>query len=75
MAKYYIRRQDGRAYTVFGWTPDVQAGLHYMTEKDAQGALDQMPGVTDCTIERVPPKLDAGNTRLASPIFSGARHD
>lgn len=74
MAKFYIRRQDGRAYSTFGWTPDIHGALHYHTEKDARGELDKMVGTAGCTIEKVPPKIDAGHTKLASPIFSGGFH-
>lgn len=74
MAKFYIRRQDGRAYTMHGWTPDIHAALHYHTEKDARGELDKLVGTSGCTIEKVPPKIDPGHTRLERPIFSGGFH-
>jgi hypothetical protein len=77
MAKFYIRRADGRAYSTYGWTPDIHAALHYHTEKDAQSELDKLARALNTephTVEKVPPKIDAGHTRLDRPIFSGGFH-
>lgn len=70
-ASYYVRRPDGRAYSLYGWTTDVHAALHYSSEKDAAGALGEMLGISGCSVEKVPPKIAPGNTPLTKPIFSG----
>lgn len=74
MPMFYIRRQDGRAYSTFGWTPDVHSALHYRTESDARAALDKMLGTSGCSVEKVPPKIEPGHTRIERPIFSGGFH-
>ena len=78
MSKFYIRRTDnGRAYGIYGWTPDVHAGMHFHSEADAIAERDKLARALNApaaTVEKVPAKIDAGHTKLDRPIFSGGFH-
>jgi hypothetical protein len=75
MPSYYVKRvSDGKAYHVFGWTPDPLLALHYPSERDAQSAVADFAQTTKCVVEKVPAKLDPGMTKLDRPIFSGGAH-
>ncbi len=70
---YFIRNDKGRAHGLFGWAAP-EFGLHYRTKEEAEAVRQQSPALASCTVEKVPPKLDAGMSKPATPIFSGGAH-
>lgn len=69
---YVIKRADGKAHSLFGWTYPEFA-MQYRSEEEAEAARRRSPALASCTVERVIPKPDPGSDGFVNPSRSAMR--
>lgn len=66
---YVIKNPEGRYYSLFGWTPDPQQALQFASATAAGDERGAVPGLTNCEVVPLPPRVRPGVGTLDKPIF------
>lgn len=69
MRKFYIKHEDGRAFSLWGWIGNTDNALVFTDQASAEQYRNTM-SLAKATVAPVPVKLAPGMTALEKPIFS-----